>query len=155
MKNFKFKVVGNLLVSVYNENPPTNEEAEAALESFRQMTFDRLRALSFTKGGTHTAAQRKQLNDVLAGRELKTAVVTDVRLVRGVVTAMSWFNKSIKVFTPETWEDAFAYLEIPPGQFDRIWEVIKGLDDEIQRSKDTSSTRSPGVTRPPSHGTRA
>lgn len=134
MKNFAFKLVGNLLISVYTENAPANEDADAAAAAFKDMTFDRLRALTFTKGGTHTAAQRKTLHDILGGRELRTAVVTDVPMVRGVVTAVSWFNKSVKAFTPTGWKDAFLYLDIPSSQFERTWEHIHALEREIQRS---------------------
>ena len=141
MRNFAFKLVGNLLVSYYSENAPSNEEADAALEIFRNMNFERLRALSFTRGGSHTAAQRKKLHDVLAGRELKTAVVTDAHFVRGVVTATSWFNKSVKAFSFSNWEDAFAYLDIQPGQHDRIWTIIKSLEAEVEKSQASAAPR--------------
>jgi hypothetical protein len=149
MRNFAFKLAGNLLISYYTDNSPSNDEADAALEVFRNMNFERLRSLSFTRGGTHTAAQRKKLHDVLAGRELKTAVVTDAHFVRGVVTATSWFNKSVKAFPFSAWEDAFAYLDIPPGQHDRIWDIIKALEAEVEKSHENAPSRRASLTRGP------
>ena len=66
-----------------------------------------------TKGGGPTSTQRKYLNDLLAGRHVPVAVMSSSTAVRGVVTALSWFNRKIKAFPPEGLADALTYLEIP------------------------------------------
>src|SRR5262245_26806804 len=117
MKNLAFKVIGNWIISVHNENPPTNAECQSGIDALKKVDANRVRMLTFTKGGAPTPAQRKLLNEALQGREMQTAIVSDAHLVRGIVTAMSWFNARIKAFSSDAVEDAFHYVGIPPSQF--------------------------------------
>src|ERR1700759_3207208 len=98
MKNVVFKTVGNVLVAVHGENNITDEEALACQAALRTMDLDRLRILVCTDGGGASAMQRKGLIDAFSGRDVPTAIVTDVRMLRGVITALSWFNKNIRAF---------------------------------------------------------
>ena len=65
MKNVAFKLMGSLLLVVYGEDPPTYEDHLACLALFRSMDIEGSRSLCFTSGGGPTAAQRKDLHDVL------------------------------------------------------------------------------------------
>lgn len=50
-----------------------------------------------------TATQRKAAADVMRDKQLMAVVVTDSRMTRGVITAVSWLGANAKAFG---WEDA-------------------------------------------------
>lgn len=131
MKNVAHKIIGDWFVAVWGENPPTEEEGRLILSVFKTLDFSRMRMLVFTRGGAPTPAQRKAMNEALQGTSFTTAIVTDVTLVRGVVTALSWFNSSIKAFSTAQVEDAFRYLQIPTTQYDLFRREVRRLEAEL------------------------
>lgn len=62
--------------------------------------------------------QRDSINRLLKSRPLppKVAIVTDAAMVRGVVTALSWFNPGTKAFSTAKLDDALAHLDVPAGE---------------------------------------
>jgi hypothetical protein len=137
MKNVAFKLIGHYLICAYNALPPSDADGRIALDVFRSLDLDKVKVLTFTQGGAPTAKQRKDINDVLNGRQLTTAVVSDAILIRGVVTAFSWFNTKIKAFPSSALEDAFQYLEIPTSRWSVFTEEAAKVQAEVgkQQSK--------------------
>jgi hypothetical protein len=117
VKNVAYKAVGHWFLAAYAESPPTEDEAREILRVFKSLDLDRMRTIVVTRGGAPTAAQRKELNEVLKGRVFPAAVVSDNIMVRGVVTAMSWFNSAIKVFSLSAIDDAMRYVGVPETHF--------------------------------------
>jgi hypothetical protein len=120
MKNMAFKVIDRLFLVVYGASNPTDEEWKYYLEVTEQHGIDRTTQLIFTDGGGPTSTQRKYLNDLLAGRTVPVAVISGSATIRGVVTALSWFNRKIKAFPPSGLGDALAYLEVPATRAELI-----------------------------------
>lgn len=131
MKNLASKLVGNILLAVYSENAPTAAEHEETIAIFSKVDPAKVRVLTYTRGGAPTSAQRKDINNVLNGRELTSAIVTDSTVVRGVVTAFSWFNQKVKSFPTRSLDDAFRYLEVPQSDWERLRTCIAELDREL------------------------
>jgi hypothetical protein len=131
MKNMVFRFVGNLSIVIHNKNTPDDTEVQEYLSLLRAQDMERLRSLVFTDGGGPSPAQRKRFNDILRGRELPTAVVSNDRMVRGITIAMSWFNRKIKAFPPDAVQDAFTYLNIPKHEFESVWRLVKQLRTEL------------------------
>jgi len=131
MKNVAYKIIDSWLVAAYGADPLSEQEADEVLAVFKGLDFDRMRLLAFTRGGAPTAMQRKRLHDVLDGKDFTTAVVTDVYFIRGIVTAMSWFNKRIRVFPTSALEEAFRYLEIPSSQYDYFRQEATKLQAQV------------------------
>ncbi|MFY0537349.1 hypothetical protein [Nannocystis pusilla] len=73
------------------------------------------------------------MNDLLEanGFKGKVSVVTLNRLVRGIVTALSWFNPNVKAFTTVQIPAAIEYLEIPKDHHERLMAEIKRLRDKV------------------------
>ncbi|MBC7543096.1 MAG: STAS/SEC14 domain-containing protein [Candidatus Sericytochromatia bacterium] len=72
-----------------------------------------------TGGGAPDGRQRKQPETMRQEYKLKRfhcAIVTDAKMVRGLVTVIRWFNCLIKAFGPGDFEAACTYLEIPTDQ---------------------------------------
>src|SRR5580700_663486 len=127
MKNMAFKVIDRLFLVVFGASNPTDDEWVDYLDVTRQHGIDRTTQLIFTDGGGPTSTQRKYLNDLLAGRTVPVAVISASATIRGVVTALSWFNRRIKAFPPSGLADALAYLEIPATRAELIAREMNKL----------------------------
>ena len=57
-----------------------------------------MQMLVVTEGGAPDATQRAACRVLFERGALPIAVVTHVQLVRGVVTALGWFNPGIRAF---------------------------------------------------------
>jgi hypothetical protein len=132
VKNVAFKMVGGILVAVYNDKPPTAEDHQRCIEVFRKMDPSSTRALIITDGGSPSPAQRKDFVNILQGREYWMAVCTDSIMVRGVVTAVGWFTRKTKAFSKDNVGDAFQYLEIASSSQARLRAEIRTLQQELQ-----------------------
>lgn len=131
MKNVAFKIMGTWLLSAYGEDSPTKDEAAECLNILKTLDLNKLRILIYSKGGAPSAAQRKDMNEVVKGHEIPVAVLTSSKVARGAVTALSWFNSNMKAFAPEAERDAFHYLQIPPEQHDLFSLELKKLIAEV------------------------
>lgn len=63
-----------------------------------------------TAGATISATQREQLQQAFDRSRMRAAVLTDSRLVRGAVTALSWFKIPVRAFEPNKFEAAIASI---------------------------------------------
>src|SRR5262245_48264981 len=91
----------DIVLSVHTSRPPAPREwDEYVLSTKRSIDafgHEPMRAIAITDGGAPDARQRGQLNDVLQGRTIPASILSDSVFVRGVVTALNWFNPGIKV----------------------------------------------------------
>lgn len=135
MKTMAFGKVDKFVVVVHSKEPPLDDEWNEYIQ-FNIRTFtpgDMMKFLAVTDGGAPTTTQRMILNEKLSeyvrGNKhlLRSAIVTSSTFVRGVVTALSWFNSGICAFSPTNLEDAMNYLEIPPQYHAEIRLLIKKL----------------------------
>jgi hypothetical protein len=127
MPNMVFSVVGNVMILVHSARPPADAEWNEYLNAFRVRDPEKLRSIAFTDGGAPNTAQRKALNSILEGKTTLAAVVSPSSMVRGVVTALSWFNAKIRVFRPDEVEEAFKHLGVPKAEHALIWREIHKL----------------------------
>jgi hypothetical protein len=84
-----------------------------------------------TDGGAPTSAQREQMRKHLSREQCWTAVITDKALVRGVVTAIRWFNPKICAFAPWEVHEAFRFVGVAGDQIPRICETLRALDQKL------------------------
>ena len=86
--------------------------------------------------GAPVATQRRYLNELVQGRPVPVAVVSGSAAIRGVVTAVSWFNRKVRAFPPTGLRNALAYLEIPQSRallIEReVSELRRSLHDRAQ-----------------------
>jgi hypothetical protein len=127
MKNMQFKVVGRTFIVVYGPRNPTNEEWESYLAEVERHGFESTVQLIVTEGGGPDSPQRKLLNDKLKGRPVPVAVVSKNPIIRGVVTALSWFNSQIRSFVPSHFADALRHLGLPAAEGKEIEQVVNEL----------------------------
>lgn len=82
-----------------------------------------------------TATQRKMGVDAMGNRGLPTAIVTESRVVIGLVTTASWLGAKIKAFS---WPDlhlATRYLGSSQAQHDEIAAAIQQMRAKAQAAQ--------------------
>lgn len=103
----------NTAVLVHGRENPADDEWGPYIEALRDLVtrVGEITVLVVTDGGGPNSVQRAELNErVLAGRTMLGAVVTESRIARGIVTALSWFNSGIKAYPPVRLREALRYL---------------------------------------------
>jgi hypothetical protein len=94
------------ILMLHGEVGPSSSEWNEYLKLLRTMDVERAGLLVFSDGGAPDAAQRRGLNDLLAGRRFARAIVNDSTFVRGVISAVGWFAPGVKAFSPGDWKAA-------------------------------------------------
>lgn len=125
--------VGTIVIAVHGPDAPPDSEWNAYIEEFeRQRDLSLARNFVCTDGGAPTSTQRRAINERLLqnGRGL-CAVVTGSSLVRGVVTALNWFNPVIKAFSPEQARAAYAHLNMTTEEIALVRIQVERLRKEL------------------------
>jgi hypothetical protein len=135
MPNAAARRLGKLVITVHNRHRPTREEWKQYLDCLRELqttygSLDGATNLVFADSGPD-AVQRREATDLVGERSIPVAVVTSQTLVRGVVTALSWFNPSIRAFAPSGWREAFRYLALPADQTEQVFRALRAMRDEV------------------------
>jgi hypothetical protein len=130
-----FKIVGTLHILVVSDRDPSpNDWTEymRALQAEERKGVDvsEWRSLVFSDGGGPNASQRKAVSDLLKGRSSPLAIVSGNALMRGVITALRWFNPLCRAYAPHEVGEALKFLNVPLLKFDSIKQNAL----EIQRS---------------------
>lgn len=136
MKTVAYKLLGEIHVVLLGESTPTDADWNAYMAAVQEarakgLEPERMRTLVITDGGGPSAAQRKRVNDDLQGKPTPVAMVSSSLMVRGVVTALQWFNPLVKTFPPEQVGEALKFLKIPERQYDTIWKEAQKLQSEL------------------------
>jgi len=95
------------------------------------------RYLATTVGPVETTSlQRKLAFDATRSKGLRVAVVTDEKMVRGIVTAASWVGVNAKAFPWDELRDAVRHLgETSDDKIDRVTNVVMKLRSSAEQSE--------------------
>jgi hypothetical protein len=105
----KWRLVGGTMVTFTTQGPINNDVWSAYHKELREK--DVTGWLSTTVGYVEaTGVQRKISTDITTAKKIPVAVVTDDRIVRGMVTAASWLGVKIQSFSFDELEAAIEYL---------------------------------------------
>lgn len=80
-----------------------------------------------------TSLQRKVVVEILTAQKITSVIVTDERLVRGMITAASWLGANIKGFAWSELRQAVEQIEPAPVARDRIVSAIGTLRTACER----------------------
>jgi hypothetical protein len=136
-----FRIIGNLHVVVLGEKDPSGSDWKTYLDaiiSAEKSGIDvtaRLRTLVFSDGAGPNAQQRKAVADYLKGRPSPLAIVTGVTIMRGVITALGWFNPQVKAFAPDQLDEALRYLDVPLIKRNSILTDAHEIQSELKIPK--------------------
>ncbi len=143
MSNLAVKVIDRLFLVACAVADPNDAEWATYLEVVKRHGVDRTMQIVATAGGGPTPAQRRELDDLLAGRTVPVAVLSESIRVRWGVTLVSLFRRDIRAFRPSTLRDALAFLEIPMSRTNLIERELSRLREEVrdpQEEHDRCST---------------
>jgi hypothetical protein len=112
---------GSLVLLVQSPHDPTTEEWEGFLDHTSGAMAEnggRCRVLVFTAGGKPNAALRSRSLERgwKDSRRSPVAVVSDDRLVRGVITVFSWLGLNIRAVRPDRLDEAFTHLGLTSAE---------------------------------------
>ena len=115
-------VVDDVFVLVHTKDNPDDGEWDAYLDDMKtyEGRFEDIRTYVYTEGGAPNAKQRGELNQMLSGAKTKTAVIAPNAFIRGIVTALNWFNPEIKCFSPSRADHAYRHLGLSDPQIEGL-----------------------------------
>jgi hypothetical protein len=123
-----------LVVSIYTSQHPTDREWDQYLEICRALETqvggnieEKGGALVITDGAAPSTRQREQLNEFLRGRHCRAAIVTSSFFARSITTALSWFNRDVKAFAPNRYEQALRHVRVAPADETSLWKELVRL----------------------------
>ncbi len=129
------KVLDRLFLVAHGTEAPGDEEWRRCLALIEQHGVERTMMLVYTEGGWPSAAQRRALDALLAGR-VPIAVISRSTLVRIRVAALSWMRGSrIKVFPESGLLSALAYLEVPASRAQLVTREAARLRGAVRRRR--------------------
>jgi hypothetical protein len=123
-----------ITLAVHDTSPPTDEQWARWIGLCAEGGGP-LRALVESHGGAPNAKQRKALHEALAGRDMRSAILTDSMIARGVVTALAWLGIPLRAFPLGDYKSAGEYLGLSRQELPAVVEQLRslrrdcGLDD--------------------------
>ena len=126
-------------VTVLGRNAPTDKEWEVVC-AFCRGPNPPVRVLVWSAGGAPTSAQRHAILDASGGKGLPQAILSDHQMVRGIVTAISWFVKDVRAFAPDDLQSALNHLKITKPVAE-VQAVLDGLRRELESADVPSKPR--------------
>jgi hypothetical protein len=134
-KSMLVRAMGQLLLVVHPSRPPSGAEWDHFVTFSREkQQKGPIQMLVVTQGGAPNAAQRIQCRVLFESGPLPVAVLSDSALVRGVVTALSWFNPGIRGFSFRAGagiHDALKYLQLDELRVDHVLTEIRAMQREV------------------------
>lgn len=123
-----------LVILVHSKDAPSDDEWKVYCDDVRKWCQQIRGILVVSVGGGPNGVQRGELETALGidTYKAKTAVVTLSRVARGIVTAISWFNPSIKAFSTIQIPAAMDYLDVPKKDHDAVTREINLLREALQ-----------------------
>lgn len=126
-----YKVVDNVFIVVHSREAPSNEEWDEYLEYYVAHLDKCQRILVISDGGGPNAVQRKKTSEAIKNTKTMTAVCTDQMLVRGIVTALAWFNNKIEAFPKKNVAEALKFLGASEAAASRLMAEATRLRSSI------------------------
>lgn len=121
-----------LLIGVHSALTPSDDEWDRYCSWIPGlMSHPNPGCVVLTDGGAPSSAQRERLRRVLAPSSCWTTVITDKALVRGVVTAIRWFNPKVCAFAPWEFREAFKFVGVSGGQVQSVCDALCELDKQL------------------------
>lgn len=127
----KWAVIGDLFIAASNGSIPSDDNWNAYIHDLKTKPFQKY--LHIAASNTEvTSLQRKAAFEAFTSRGVKCAVLTESGVVRGVVTAASWFGVDVKAFKVEALPTALSYLSIDPNLVATAQRTALQLRKEVE-----------------------
>jgi hypothetical protein len=132
--NLKWTVVGDVFIAHATAGPMQESVWELFVKDLKSKPFTK--CLVTSKGVVEVSSvQRKSGSEALKNRNIPSAVVTDERVVRGIVTAASWLGVNIKAFSWAELRDCLQHLRIGSENEERVMAALDALRASSEESR--------------------
>lgn len=127
----EWTVVDSVIISCSSAGEIPEEAWKKFIDTVAaQPTITKMLGLSLGST-TISSVQRKDASELAKRRRLQIVSVTDERVVRGILTALSWLGINIKTFAWKELKDAVAALELRPGLDARVLSAALELQQRV------------------------
>jgi hypothetical protein len=134
-KTLLYERIEDLAILVHAEAAPSDEDWDPWVSTMdRFLSAPRvLGLLVVTDAAGPNSGQRAKLDPLYKKIDggIPTAVMSHARVVRGIVTVLSWFNPKIRAFAPTELTAALAYLGIEPSKREAVLRRIMHMRIEL------------------------
>ncbi|NUP12608.1 MAG: STAS/SEC14 domain-containing protein [Polyangiaceae bacterium] len=132
-RNITIRTLGTLVICCQNKNTAPDAEFAACWDVVRGNVHGatELRLLVITTGGGPTPNQRKMLEETLAGRALRTAIVSDSIKMRFIISTMALFNPDIKMFTNREISAAYSFLSVEGPTRKKVEDIVQDMTQQL------------------------
>lgn len=118
-----------MLLALHAEAAPSEAEWDKYLDAMPGvLAHPNGVGMVLTDGGTPSTAQRERMRKKDAGAVRCNAIITDRAIVRGVVTAVSWFNPKVCAFAPREFPQAFSFVGLSGAQIASVCATLEQLN---------------------------
>jgi hypothetical protein len=124
-----FRLTGSVMVIRQGTEPANEHEWRELLTELGQHDFTKLRVLIATDGGGPSAEQRASLKVTMAGRSVRTAVVSDSIKVRFTIATIALINREHHGFSNRELSQAFDFLQLTPAERRAAKAVLQQLGE--------------------------
>ena len=132
LRYMKTEIVEGVLLVVHGRDAPSDDEWDEYLRQVKLVVATgRPRAIAVTEGGAPSLSQRRQVNQILGGTGAIGAVVSNSTFVRGIVTALSWFNRGVCSFSPDEFELACTHVGLSAAHAHHLRGRLDALRESI------------------------
>lgn len=126
--------INGILLCIHNASPPDPEEWAAYMATFRKHAKSgKMKQLVVTEGGGPNTAMRNEINSAVKGVQNVVSVITASAMIRGVVTALNWFNPDVKAFAPDRIKDGLVHLGVSAADMPRLINEARTLHGRLQQ----------------------
>ena len=126
-KSMSFDRAGKTFVAVQGAKAAAPKEWNAFITAFEEQLSEVSSLLIFSAGASIDIREREQLERLLTRGRLRVAVLTDSKVVRGAVTALSWFKIPIKSFAENEVELALDHIRVQKADRARVYTTLAQL----------------------------
>jgi hypothetical protein len=126
---WRWKIVDDVMVSLGTHGAMPDDEWKRCVTDLEVRP---IKKWLVTVLGTFevNSMQRKLGIDAINRRRVHLAVVSEDRVVRGLVTAASWFGVDVKPFPWTDLDQAIKHLQIGPPLYGHVFEAVQQLRTE-------------------------
>ena len=122
------------LIAYGGDEPPTDDEWRAYLELVRRQCGDEMVQIIATQGACPTREQRHGLVDLLGGRPVATAFLSNRKCELALAALLATHSPRFKALRDDQVPEALAFLEIPASLTELVARELDGLRRKLERS---------------------
>ncbi len=128
---------GSLVLFVVGDRAPDRDEWKTYVDYLKDRVaiHGKVRLVVVAGSAGPDALQRKQLGESVPSKKLRTAVVSDSMVARGVITAFRWYGLEIDAFKSSEVDAACRYLAASDDETAWLNRTLASIRSSLQGAR--------------------